>query len=386
MQGNPQTIQAIETALQTNNIDQLREIAFWPGGFQNNGLRRRVWPVLMGLGRRQQPSYRTYLSGISDQEFTNQTDFSKHFQGLPNYDRQMDEIPKDANRTSQINKILLAKIITAIFKKNTHLIYYQGYHDIVSVFMYVMLPPSHGENEYSENDVQLCFEVLEQATLFYLRDFMFRSMDNVQHLSKLLPVLINVLDPQVLNKLERNNLDALQYGGFNFPNWYSHTDVEEHDNIRDVYARRFDAFLSVRSPMFPLYFAAVYLVSKKDDILLKNDEQLVQLILTLQTNPLTYEDNLLLCTLQLFKEFPPRRLVTYDNDVMNDIRQTKINNAPRQSQWVIINQPPIRISSHLISSILYLGKHHQQMSTATEVILLGVVAVILGVISGTYAN
>ena len=379
---NPQTIQAIQNALGSKDVTKLREIAFGPGGFQNNELRRQVWPMLMGLDRRPQPptSFRTYIQEISDAEFTNQTDFYKNFEGLPNHDTQMNEIPKDANRTSQINKILLAKIITAILKKNTHLIYYQGYHDIVSVFMYVMLPPPND----SENDVQLCFEVLEKATLFYLRDFMFRNLDNVQHLSKLLPVLINVLDPQILNKLIDNDLNELQYGGIHLTNWYSHTDVEKHHNIRDVYARRFDAFLSVRSPMFPLYFAAVYLVSKKDEILLTDNDQLIQLILTLQTNPSTYEDNLLLCTLQLFNEFPPRRLVTYDTDVMTDIQQQNITIAPKQTQWD--TQSIIRISSDLISSILYLGKHHQQINTATEVILLGVVAVLLGVVSTTFAN
>jgi len=101
----------------------------------------------------------------------------------------------------------------------------------------------------------------------------------------------------------------------------------------DINARRYDAFLSVPSPFFPLYFAAVYFHSKRNDLM--NAENILTEGNKLVTRPATNEDELLQEALQLYQRFPPDKLEN--------------------------------------------KQHH-------EVILLGVVAVILGVISGTYAN
>jgi hypothetical protein len=90
---------------------------------------------------------------------------------------------------------------------------------------------------------------------------------------------------------------------------------------------------TVPSPFFPLYFAAVYFHSKRND--LNNAENILTEGNKLVTRPATNEDELLREALQLYQRFPPDKLEN--------------------------------------------KQHH-------EVILLGVVAVILGVISGTYAN
>ena len=79
---------------------------------------------------------------------------------------------KPQSKEETFNKIIhrnlkrdqLSNIIHAVLVKNTHLYYYQGFHDFVSVFLLTL-----GEN--------LGFYCVEAASRFLIRDFMLESFD-----------------------------------------------------------------------------------------------------------------------------------------------------------------------------------------------------------------
>jgi hypothetical protein len=201
-----------------------------------------------------------------------------------------------------INKVLLAKMVTAILMKHTHLHYYQGLADVVAVFMLVMIP----NNDTTQENVQRCFNVVEKATLFYLTDFMLEKPTTLHYL---ILTLIRFLNPQLalhIQWAEKLNLGLnVSYG---LTHWYTH---DSYDTDYLVYARRFDAFLSMKSPLFPLYFCAVYLNSLSEAIL--SIKTVMKLVLFLNDDIISKqssrEDVLLLEALQLFQQFPPEKVL-----------------------------------------------------------------------------
>jgi len=309
MTGNQETIQEIERALDSKNVKKLREIAFWPGGFQNNDVRRKVWPVLLGIrSDQQEKNFQTYLQGIPEDDFKNDN-YNKYHRNDPEMKedvtkraKTVSDILKDINRLGHenIDKVLLAKMMTAILIKHKNLHFFQGFDNIAAVFMQVMIPsPS-----YTDQDVQLCFHVVEKATLFYLRYFMLEKPTTLHYL--ILP-LIRFLNPRLALHIQwAEKLNPGLNVSYGLTHWYSH---DSYDTDYLVYARRFDAFLSMKSPLFPLYFCAVYLNSLSNEILEYTDlQELVRFlngsIISKKSQKLT-EDVLLQEALQLFTQFPP---------------------------------------------------------------------------------
>jgi len=308
MTGNQETIQEIERALDSKNVKKLREIAFWPGGFQNNDVRREVWPVLLGIrSDQQEKNVQTYRQGIPEEDFGNTKWYINNPEKKKDVIRREEtvsnivgDIERMGYEKDNINKVLLAKMVTAILMKYKNLHYYQGLTNVVAVFMLVMIP----NNDTTQENVQRCFNVVEKATLFYLSDFMLEKPTTSHYL--ILP-LIRFLNPKLALHIQwAEELNPGLNVSYGLTHWYSH---DSYDTDYLVYARRFDAFLSMKSPLFPLYFCAVYLNSLSNEILEYTDlQELVRFlngsIISKKSQKLT-EDVLLQEALQLFTQFPP---------------------------------------------------------------------------------
>jgi hypothetical protein len=313
MTGNRKTIQEIERALRSKNVKKLREIAFWPGGFQNNDVRRKVWPVLLGIrSDQQEKNFQTYLQGIPENDFRNPKSYINNPEKKKDVIRRektvsciVGDIIRMGYEKDNINKVLLesqslAKMVTAILMKHKNLHYYQGLTDVVAVFMLVMIP----NNDTTQENVQRCFNVVEKATLFYLTDFMLEKDTTLHYL--IFP-LLHILNPKLALHIQwAEKLNPGFNVSYGLIHWYSH---DSYNTDYSVYARRFDAFLSMKSPLFPLYFCAVYLNSLSDEILKYTDLQELVLflndgIISKKSQKLT-EDVLLQEALQLFTQFPP---------------------------------------------------------------------------------
>ena len=360
---NPQTIQAIQNALRSEDVTKLREIAFWPGGFQNNELRRQVWPMLMGLDRR--PSQIKLLDLPSDLQIKNdalKTSQDKQQQIYPilkkllqhkykiettNGKDEIETIVDDVKRTftdgrlipseqNALRIILLKIILTMIIMHPTILKYTQGYNLIVSVFITVFIP-----NSDNVQYLQDCFHTVENATLFYFHKFSDQKIFVSEMSYTFLLQLIKLLNPSIIHYFT----NPLYYYNYfrHFSTWFY---VSQNMNIN---IRRFDAFLAIPDPLFPLYFAASYFNSKAREILKEDTTSPSTFLQDLLTTPADNEDELLKKALQLYQRFPPDTLENKQHHEIN--KQDTLENK----------------------------QHH-------EVILLGVVAVLLGVVSGTFAN
>ena len=146
--------QHIEKLLLTEKIDlrELKRYSRQPGGFIDNKLRARVWPKLLGINRFCIPDYRKYVASHQDDSQI-RCDIER---SLWNHKENKDwmEPVRDKRRKA------LSDIIVAVLCRNRSLHYYQGYHDVCSVFLLVV------------NDDHLAFALSEIVSDRYLRDFM----------------------------------------------------------------------------------------------------------------------------------------------------------------------------------------------------------------------
>lgn len=82
----------------------------------------------------------------------------------------------------------LSDVIFAVLRRNPHLCYYQGYHDIAAIFYLVF-------------GAQEAIPILEYVTLKFLRDFMMPSLDPSLEHHKLIPTLLPVAFPDIAEAL-----------------------------------------------------------------------------------------------------------------------------------------------------------------------------------------
>jgi len=211
------------------------------GGFVNNELRSVIWPKLLGLNRFEpQPSFQEEVAHNqwSDQIGRDVARSLWHYQ-----------LPHAKKRKRGSRRRLLADMINALMSKHPTLHYYQGFHDVLSVFVLVL----------TEDD-DLCFAVAERVALFYLGDYTRRSDFSVlTPLLELLLPLVEAADSDVGAYLRACGIHAYVCLPWVIA-WWAH---DCHD--LDLAARLFDAFLSA-PPLFPLYLAAAMVLEAKTQL------------------------------------------------------------------------------------------------------------------------
>ncbi|KAJ3011126.1 hypothetical protein HKX48_007008 [Thoreauomyces humboldtii] len=232
----------IHEALAARDLPQLRELARSRGGILTNALRREVWPVLLHCSADQ-------LVNINEGT------------GVEELPRDAAQIALDVNRSlshllppdTQDRRLFrmrkdLSKLMLGVFRKHPYLHYYQGYHDVASIFLLVLRP-------------SLASSCLESLSLYYLRDFMTLTLQSALNQIHLLLPLIALSCPPI-------HAFLLQIDGF-LPyfclswiiTWYSH-DLTDTSRV----ARLFD-FLLASNPLMPVYVAAAVLMTQKDRLL-----------------------------------------------------------------------------------------------------------------------
>jgi hypothetical protein len=102
------------------DLQKLRAIARRPGGFQNNQLRKRVWPKILGINRYHIPDYHYYVERHKDDAQV-RCDVER---SLWNYEPM--KFWKITYREKR--RKVLADIIVAILSRNKQLHYYQVCH------------------------------------------------------------------------------------------------------------------------------------------------------------------------------------------------------------------------------------------------------------------
>ncbi|XP_029469133.1 TBC1 domain family member 20 isoform X2 [Rhinatrema bivittatum] len=242
-------------ALHSNppDVAALRRMAISEGGLLTNEIRCKVWPKLLNVSTDELPPK----------------------PGMP--DEQREGLQEQ-----------LIDVILQVLQRNPQLHYYQGYHDIVVTFLLVI-----GD--------RLATALVEKLSTHHLRDFMDPTMDNTKHVLNYLMPLIEQVNPELhdfLHRAEVGTIFALSW----LITWFGHV----LSDFRHV-VRLYDFFLACH-PLMPIYFAAVIVLYREQEVLdCECDMASVHHLLSQIPQDLPYE-TLISRAGDLFVQFPPSEL------------------------------------------------------------------------------
>lgn len=171
------------------------------------------------------------------------------------------------NDVKELRKYLF-NLIIKILRKYPQLNYYQGYHDIASIILLTCNIPG---DELKVNE-DLAFKLLEFITLCHLRDFMIKDIQlSINHL-RLIPTILQVVEPNLFDILKQTSLSYTSTNGkwydYNFYpalssilTWYSH-DLNNLQQILVIW----DFIISYNSVLVNIYVYVTTLIYYKSDI------------------------------------------------------------------------------------------------------------------------
>ncbi|KAF2713264.1 hypothetical protein K504DRAFT_487718 [Pleomassaria siparia CBS 279.74] len=228
---------AINAACVHHDLSALIHLATSTHGLLDDGLRRTVWPILLGCNGNELPT-QTPWSHLPPHRDESQValDVNRAFVYYPKYesDKQLDRRKEE-----------LSGVIVEVLRRHPLLCYFQGYHDIVQVFLLVL--GAHNAPH-----------VVARLSLLRIRDFMLPSLDPaISHLELLHPI-IQRADPELYNHLPKMPPFFALAGTITM---FAHL-INEYADI----SRLFDFFLA-RDTAMPIYFFAAVVLSRREELL-----------------------------------------------------------------------------------------------------------------------
>ncbi|GAA5825565.1 hypothetical protein JCM11251_000286 [Rhodosporidiobolus azoricus] len=236
-------------AAEDGDVSALRAMAGEAGGFQDQELRRAAWPVLLGCDRKgkgravaedQRPSPAVPLEDLPPREDERQVKLDI-VRSLVNYPHDVKDDDREALRVRLENAIL------TVLRRHPALQYFQGYHDIVSVFLLAL-----------DND-DLLVSTVERLSLHYIRDSMGTGLEPTLGYLKLVHRLAQKVDPELHNII--NQAASMPFFALS---WALTLLAHDLDSV-SVIARIFD-FLLAHDPSIIIYLVMAILLTKKDDL------------------------------------------------------------------------------------------------------------------------
>ena len=167
------------------------------------------------------------------------------------------------------------------------LCYFQGYHDIVQVFLLVL-------------GSSCAPTAIARLSLLRIRDFMLPSLSpSLTHL-RLLPAILKTVDVKLCQHLSSTQPFFALSATLTL---YAH-DIQEYSDI----ARLFD-FLIAQPAVVSVYFFAVIVLSRREELfeIPPDEPEMLHSVLSKLPKPLDLED-LISRTLRIFKDHPPESL------------------------------------------------------------------------------
>ncbi|KAI8079831.1 rab-GTPase-TBC domain-containing protein [Halteromyces radiatus] len=224
-------------AIQIQDLDKLRLLGRQPNGFVSNSLRRKVWPLLLHCPQWNKQNKKYYMPHKDEQQVL--LDVAR---SLGTYPKGLSE-KKKKKLQKELNHV-----IVQVLRKYPKLHYYQGFHDVCTVFLLLF--------ESQEGASQL----MGHVALFYLRDAMLESLEPILRELTLLDTLFRLEDEELHQFLQMTGV--LPYYCLSWViTWFSH----DLDDLPSIY-QLFDVFLS-SNPMMPLYASAALVMMHRDTIL-----------------------------------------------------------------------------------------------------------------------
>ncbi|XP_065088994.1 TBC1 domain family member 20 [Ochlerotatus camptorhynchus] len=279
----------IENALDDTNTtqDEWRKFAKSEYGLINDDLRRRVWPLLVGVDPKQvdpAPS----LEELNSHPEYNQVvlDVNRSLKRFP------PGIPYEQRVALQDQ---LTVLILRVIIKHPHLKYYQGYHDVAITFLLVV-----GE--------EVAFHVMEILSTNHLVECMQETMEPTQRRLMFIYPLVRRENAGLCDYLERSTVGTL----FALP-WYLTWFGHSLNSYRSV-VRLYDYFLA-SDFLLPIYVTSAIVLYRQSEIFQEDcDMASLHCLLSQLPEDLPFE-YLLKNAEVLYRKYPPK-LVEKDVETM----------------------------------------------------------------------
>ncbi|PAA61202.1 hypothetical protein BOX15_Mlig025532g1 [Macrostomum lignano] len=223
------------------DVDALRCLAIERYGLASNELRRLVWPLLTRVADKPEPPTPT------QKQLKRHPDYN---QVVLDVERSLKRFPPGMDEQVRMSyQDQLVETIMRVLHANSHLHYYQGYHDIVITFLLVL-------------DSRHAYNVVEAVSKSHLREHLYPSMAVTTELLKLVPLLLSK-DPRgkrIADLIEKHEVPPAFSVAWVIT-WFGHV-LDDLDAILRLY----DFFLASH-PLMPLYFSAALVLHKQDRLL-----------------------------------------------------------------------------------------------------------------------
>lgn len=221
-------IKAVEEALSAGKHDLVAEYSRATEGLVSTHLRAKVWPILLEVDLSEEPvAPSAGLFATSDINHFDTHDLAphkdegqvmldvkrlftvlSHFNGLHSSMNSSFATILSPDEIEQLRKRLFC-LVVRVLRKYPFLNYYQGYHDVASVVLLVF-------NDFGVTDDEHAFLVLEKITLNHLRDFMISEIAlSINHL-KLIPCIVEEVDPVLFQVIRQSSNSYLASNGVYF--------------------------------------------------------------------------------------------------------------------------------------------------------------------------
>lgn len=184
-----------------------------------------------------------------------------------------------------IKRVALSNLIIGTIRLNPMLHYFQGYHDIVQVFLLVL-----GESA--------SFPVVERTSLLRIRDYMLHTIRPAEQQMQLIGVVLKAADPDLAQHLSKTKafyaLGALL-------TLYAYL-VEDYATITRLYD-----FILAHEPAIMVYMVVSHIMARRKELMEEDDEDMLHH--TLQRLPPNMDYQALIdSSLSLYRQFPLSKL------------------------------------------------------------------------------
>uniref|UniRef100_A0A2M4AQ61 Putative gtpase activator protein n=1 Tax=Anopheles triannulatus TaxID=58253 RepID=A0A2M4AQ61_9DIPT len=317
----------IENALDDpkTTLETWKQFAKSEYGLINDDLRRKVWPLLVGVDP-QQVDPAPSLEELNSHPEYNQVvlDVNRSLKRFP------PGIPYEQRVALQDQ---LTVLILRVIIKYPHLKYYQGYHDVAITFLLVV-----GE--------EVAFHVMEILSTNHLVECMQETMEPTQRRLMFIYPLIRRENSALCSYLEKSTVGTL----FALP-WYLTWFGHSLNSYRSV-VRLYDYFLASEF-LLPIYVTSAIVIYRQNEIFQEDcDMASLHCLLSQLPEDLPFE-YLLKCAESLYRKYPPR-MIEKDVETMiaNEKKQRIAEEQEREYRRRYGKKPPPAVTTSLIGRFL----------------------------------
>ena len=255
---NELKLQVINRAIESDDTGLLYDLGKSKCGFVSNEIRQIVWYKILTSQMIFQPNVIT--------EPTNDEKHCDENQIQLDVNRSFGYIPDEVQRNSL--KELLNKQIVRFFRKYPKLRYYQGYHDIVSVFIIAFCHTTKQgkfQTKLSHREKERLFKCVETFSLLYLRDFLMDSLDFPIDQIGIIPKLIKEQDPTLYEKLQLDTIKPF-FAIASILTIFSHDLKPDITNDNSIIFQIFDLVICTHSMFTPLLLYSNMIIAIKSKL------------------------------------------------------------------------------------------------------------------------